>query len=175
MRRVGVSEVPDQCALRPLLRGADFHDAYRFPVADPGLPALGVFMAVMAGCPPWVERLMWARNRIARAAGLKDLGAIGAVDPAVPAGAYRPGDRVGIFTVVDNRPEEAVLGDRDSHLDVWLSVCRLPPGDGGHWAAVTTVVRTKNGLGRLYMRAVGPLHGLIVPASLRAYVARFAS
>ena len=100
------------------------------------------------------------------------MGALGDIDPAKPPNSYRPGDRIGIFTLVDNQEDEVVVCDRDRHLDVWLSVRKLPSDSDGHWAAVTTVVRTKNRLGRLYMLVVKPMHKLIVPASLRSYLAR---
>lgn len=172
MHRVQLSDVPVDCALYPRLSTADFHDSYRFPLSDPKLSALEILIAVMAGGPAWIERMMWLRNRAARMLGLKDLGAIGAIDPAKPPASYRPGDRIGIFTLVDNQDAEVVVSDRDRHLDVWLSIRKLPPDGDRHWAAVTTVVRTKNRLGRAYMLVVKPMHRMIVPASLRSYLAR---
>ncbi|KAA0595809.1 hypothetical protein J2848_002988 [Azospirillum lipoferum] len=172
MHRIELSEVPAGCALYPRLPTADFHDCYRFPVPDPGLSALELLIDVLAASPAWIEGMMWLRNKAVRLIGLKDLGALGAVDPAKPIGSYRPGDRIGIFTLVESREDEAVVCDRDRHLDVWLSVRKLPSDGNGHWAAVTTVVRTKNRLGRTYMLVVKPMHRMIVPASLRSYLAR---
>ena len=172
MHQVELSDVPMHSALRPLLEGADFCDSYRFPLSDPHMPALGIILAVMGESPAWIDGLMWIRNKTVRMVGLKDLGALGAFDPLKPASAYRSGDRVGIFSVQENRESEAIVGDKDKHLDVWLSVCKLPPDGNGHWAVLTTVVKTKNTLGRFYMRVVKPFHRLIAPTSLKAYVAR---
>lgn len=172
MHQVELSEVPMHSALRPLLDGADFHDTYRFPLSDPNLPALGIFLAAMAESPAWIDGLMWIRNKMVRMVGLKDLGGLGSFDPRKPVNSYRPGDRVGIFSVQENRESEVILGDKDKHLDVWLSVCKLPPDGNGQWAALTTVVKTKNALGRLYMRVVKPFHRLIAPTVLETYVAR---
>ncbi|CAO3363230.1 DUF2867 domain-containing protein [Azospirillum palustre] len=172
MHRIELSDVPADCALYRQLPAADFHDSYRFPVPDPGLSALELLIQVLAASPPWIERMMWLRNKAVRLLGLKDLGALGAVDPAKPAGSYRPGDRIGIFTLVENREDEVVVCDRDRHLDVWLSVRKLPPDGDRQQAAVTTVVRTKNRLGKAYMLVVKPMHRMIVPASLRSYLAR---
>ncbi|MBY6264998.1 DUF2867 domain-containing protein [Azospirillum sp. 412522] len=165
-------DVPADGALYPRLSTADFHDCYRFPLSDSGLSALELLIAVLAASPAWIEGMMWLRNKAVRMIGLKDLGALGAVDPAKPPASYRPGDRVGIFSLVDIREDEVVVCDSDRHLDVWLSVRKLPPDGDRHWAAVTTVVRTKNRLGRAYMLAVKPMHRMIVPASLRSYLAR---
>ena len=92
-----------------------------------------------------------------------DAWAIDAADPD-----YRPGDRVGIFTLIENTPDEVMLGDSDKHLEVVLSVhCARPTGQPVR-VTVTTVVHTKNRLGRLYMLPVKPMHRLISPAVLRA-------
>ena len=102
-----------------------------------------------------------------RFVGLKDLGGLGELSPSKPASAYVPGDRVGIFTLISNSPNEALLGDRDKHLDVVLSVYKHPSDQGGVQSiSVTTVVHTHNLLGRIYMLPVTPLHRLIAPAVL---------
>ncbi len=110
---------------------------------------------------------MALRNKIVRLVGLKDLGGLGELNPSKPASAYAPGDRVGIFTLISNSPNEALLGDRDKHLDVVLSVYKHPLGQGGvQSVSVTTVVHIHNLLGRIYMLPVTPLHKLIAPAVL---------
>ncbi|PWC54887.1 DUF2867 domain-containing protein [Azospirillum sp. TSO22-1] len=174
MPRVEPSEIPAHAAIRRHLAGADFHDAYRFPVSDPGLSALDIFRCTMNRPPAWIDRLMWLRNKLVRLAGLKDLGALAAVTPEKAAADYRPGDRLGIFTVQDITEPEIIVGDQDRHLDVWLSVCKLPDDGTGQWAVITTVVRTKNALGRFYMLVVKPFHRAIAPAMLKAYVSRTA-
>lgn len=175
MKRAELTTVPAHSALLPLLDGADFHDAYRFPVSGPdGQPPLGVFMAAMAAAPAWVDRLMWLRNRIVERLGLKDLGLLGGFRPSKPLSDYGPGDRVGIFTIQEIRGGEIIVGDKDRHLDVWLSLCLMPADGDGRCAVLTTVVRNRNALGRVYMLVVKPLHRIIAPAVLNAYLARSA-
>lgn len=150
------------------LDGADFHDAWSIDAADPSLSALAQFLTSVRATPRWVDACMNLRNRVVQLVGLKDLGALARVDPAKPDTAYRPGDRVGIFTLFENTPDEVLLGDRDKHLDVVLSVhCERRP-DRPVRVTVTTVVHTKNRLGRLYMLPVKPMHKLIAPSVLRA-------
>lgn len=148
--------------------GSDFHDAWAVPAGDPGLPALGQFLKAASATPRWVEACMALRNAAVRAVGLKDLGALGGIDAARPAADYRPGDRVGIFTLFENHPGEALLGDRDRHLDVTLSVHRHELEAGRVQVTITTVVKVHNRLGRLYMLPVRPMHRLITPAVLAA-------
>jgi hypothetical protein len=150
------------------LEGANFHDAWAIDAADPSLSALGQFLKSARATPRWVDACMRLRNRAVQLVGLKDLGGLSEINPARPDADYRPGERVGIFTLFENTPDEVLLGDRDKHLDVVVSVhCARPPGQPVR-VTVTTVVHTKNLLGRLYMLPVKPMHKLIAPSVLRA-------
>ena len=84
-----------------------------------------------------------------------------------PVSPHRPGDRVGIFTVMAANDDEVLLGDSDKHLDVVLSLCKQSTSaTRGTTLAVTTVVHVHNLLGRRYMIPVAPLHRRIAPAVL---------
>jgi Protein of unknown function (DUF2867) len=149
------------------LAGADFHDAWAIDAADPQLSALRQFLKAAQATPRWVDACMSLRNRLVHLVGLKNLGGLSEINPARPDADYHPGDRIGIFTLFENTPDEVLMGDRDKHLDVVLSVhCARPPGQPVR-VTVTTVVHTKNWLGRLYMIPVKPMHKLISPSVLR--------
>lgn len=161
-------EPPAGSRIADRLAGADFFDAWSIDAADPSLSALGQFLKAVQTTPRWVETCMNLRNRAVQLVGLKDLGELSEINPAKPPADYRPGDRVGIFTLFENTPDEVLMGDRDKHLDVVLSVhCARPAGQPVR-VTVTTVVHTKNWLGRLYMIPVKPMHKLISPSVLRA-------
>ena len=102
-----------------------------------------------------------------RIVGLKDLGTLSGVAADKSALDYQPGDRVGIFPVIENTFDEALIGDDDKHLKVVLSVHRQEhAGEGLVSITITTVVHVKNRLGSLYMLPVKPMHRLIAPAVL---------
>lgn len=165
--RAILSAVPPQSAINAWLAGAYFHDCYAIAVADSGRAALDYMLTALARTPPWINTLMALRNKTVRLVGLKDLGGMNELSPSKPASAYVPGDRVGIFTLISNSPNEALLGDRDQHLDVVLSVFKHPAGQAGvQLVSVTTVVHIHNLLGRIYMLPVTPLHRIIAPAVL---------
>jgi hypothetical protein len=165
--RAILSDVPPKSAINARLSGAYFHDSYVITVPDTTGIALSYFLTALANTPPWVNLLMALRNKIVRLVGLKDLGGLGELDTSKPASAYAPGDRVGIFTLISNSPNEALVGDRDKHLDVVLSVYKHPSSqDGVQSVSVTTVVHIHNLLGQIYMLPVTPLHRLIAPAVL---------
>ena len=168
-------QAPPHSAIAARLAGAHFHDAWSVVAADPGLSALGQFLRAAAATPGWVNVLMAMRNRAAAAIGLKNLGGLdrmgltGLMGYAKAEADYQPGDRVGIFTLIENTPQEVLLGDNDKHLEVVLSVHRaLPAASGETVVTVTTVVHIHNLLGRLYMLPVAPLHKIITPSVLQA-------
>jgi Protein of unknown function (DUF2867) len=150
------------------LAGADFYDAWAIDAAEPQLSALRQFVKAVQATPRWVDTCMNLRNRAVQLVGLKNLGELSEINPAKPDADYQSGDRVGIFTLFENTPDEVLMGDRDKHLNVVLSVhCARPHGQPVR-VTVTTVVHTKNRLGRLYMVPVKPMHKLISPSVLRA-------
>lgn len=159
--------VPRNSRIANRLAGASFYDAWRITSSQHDRSALEHFLAAAAKTPRWVNLAMTARNRIVQLAGLKNLGTLSAVDRARPLASYAPGDRVGIFTLFENSFDEVLLGDRDKHLDVVLSVHRRPLADqSAVEITLTTVVHVKNMLGRLYMLPVTPAHRRIAPAVL---------
>jgi hypothetical protein len=158
---------PKDSLIAALLEGANFHDAWCVESDSAELSALEHFIKAVKTTPRWVEACMTLRNRVVSLFGLKDLGKLAALSR--PAVAYQPGDRVGIFTLFENTFDEVLLGDKDKHLDVVLSVHRHPVPEANRvLVTVTTVVHVKNSLGRLYMLPVAPMHRIIVPAVVRA-------
>jgi hypothetical protein len=154
--------VPSESVIYTRLKNAYFYDCYMQEIPTNSASALELYLRVVATTPAWINALMALRNRVVRFVGLKNLGHLGDFDKNKPACDYRLGDRVGIFSILYLSAEEIILGDSDKHLNVEVSVCKLPDK-----VAVSTVVHTHNALGRLYMLFVTPLHKRIVPASMR--------
>lgn len=163
--KVQLTPLPTPSYIASALPGADFADCYQFADPDPQGSALETYLALVARTPFWMNALMAMRNRIVAWVGLKHLGSMGPTDVVKPASAYRPGDRVGIFSLHRCEPHEVVMGDDDKHLRVQLSLCKHEVR-GQAVVSVSTVVHIHNGLGRVYMRVVGPVHRLIVPRML---------
>lgn len=163
------TQAPADSRIAARLPGAHFRDAWCIQTPHTGQPALGYFLAAVARTPGWIEACMRARNRVGQWVGLKDLGTLSQIDPQRLASAYQSGDRVGVFTVLENHADEALIGDSDKHLQVVLSIHQAPV-DGSHGQLVavtlTTVVHVKNVLGHLYMLPVAPMHRRIAPAVL---------
>jgi len=108
---------------------------------------------------------MNARNKIVAQFGLKDMGALSAIDQKKPAHAYRIGDQIGIFKLLELHEHEVILGETDTHLDVKISVVKQNQL-GSTSVFVSTVVHVHNTMGRLYMFFVTPAHRVIAPATI---------
>lgn len=163
------SAAPAQSEIEWRLKGAYFHDAWAMPAAEPSLHALGQFLRVAKMTPLWIERLMAIRNQAVSTVGLKNLGGLSQIDTTKPESEYVSGDRVGIFTLISKSANEVLLGDKDKHLNVVVSVHKkADEGTGAAIVTVTTVVHVKNWLGRLYMVPVAPAHRVVARAMVRA-------
>jgi hypothetical protein len=159
--------IPADSLIAPHAAQAGFRHCRAIDLADDGQPAMAHFLRLMASMPGWIDELMVLRNRLVGLLGLKNLGRLTAIDPARAPDSYQPGERVGIFTLISNSANEVLLVDRDHHLDVHIALMRRPTAPGRCEVLVSTVVRTHNWLGRLYMLPVAPFHRLIAPIALR--------
>ena len=161
------TEVPENSRIAANLAGAYFFDSWSVTSDAQDLSALEYFISVARKTPGWVDMCMTVRNHLGRFAGLKDLGTFSAVSASKAAKEYKSGDRVGIFTVFENTFDEALIGDKDKHLDVVLSIhCKALSDKKRLAITITTVVHVKNLLGRIYMLPVKPMHRFIAPAML---------
>ncbi|MEO6920746.1 MAG: DUF2867 domain-containing protein [Collimonas sp.] len=146
--------VAPEAGCRALLPGHDFVDAYQVVVHFPGLEARPAADAIIKHPPGWIKQLMATRNGVVRLFRLKTV-EIGVDDP-------RSSQRtVGGFPLVAQSPQEVVLGFDDKHLDFRISVTVLQ-GPAATQVTVSTVVKTNNLLGRVYLAAVMPFHRVIV-------------
>jgi hypothetical protein len=163
------TQAPAGSEIKRLVVGSYFHDAWSINAAEPNLDPLGQFLRVAKSTPGWIDAAMNLRNRIVAMFGLKNLGGLADVHDSKTAAEYKPGDRVGIFTLISQSDNEVLLGDSDKHLDVVVSVHRQQSAQSAKAVVtVTMVVKVHNWLGRLYMVPVRPAHRIIAQAMVRA-------
>ncbi|MFM9849597.1 MAG: DUF2867 domain-containing protein [Hyphomicrobiaceae bacterium] len=75
-------------------------------------------------------------------------------------------DAVGFFPVISQSPDRLIAGFDDKHLDFRVVVDVAPAGTARR-VTTTTLVRSHNLPGRLYLAVVLPFHRIIVPAMMR--------
>ena len=151
-----VEEITPDVDRNAVLPGAQFADAYRAAVADPGLDARKAAEKMFAQGPRWVDALVAMRNALVGPFGLKTSGA----------GEPAPGGIIGLFPVLTEAPERMVLGFNDRHLDFRVVVDAAPLPETRQ-VTITTLVRTHNRFGRVYLASILPFHRMIARVLLR--------
>lgn len=162
---VKATKIPPDSEVHRYLAGAHLYDAFEVPIDDDGRSALQIYIDLMAQTPTWINGMLEARDKLVAVFGLKDLGHLDNIDPSRPVDSYRPGDRIGIFSILSISDREVVLVEQDKHLDAKVSLCKAFDGRGGV-VVFSTVIHVRNLLGRAYLLFVWPLHKLIVPSLL---------
>jgi Protein of unknown function (DUF2867) len=153
MKSVEVT-VPDAPGILP---GAQFADAYALDISGQSLSARAAVQLAFSDAPGWITNLLRLRNIVVAPFGLK--AGEKAKKPFV--------EKAGIFPVLDETPNRVVLGLDDRHLDFRLLVDVKDGSDGMQTVTASTLVRTHNAFGRIYLAIVKPFHRIIVPAMLR--------
>jgi len=141
--------VPD-VETQALLPGAQFADAFRMALPAGRLDAATVARRMIEQMPRWISRLLRLRSLMVAPFGLKH--------PATaPAGSP---DRIGIFPILTEAPDRIVLGLDDKHLDFRL-VVDVTEVEGRPSVTASTIVKTHNRLGRVYLATIMPFHRII--------------
>jgi hypothetical protein len=159
-----VLEIAPQVDAAPLLSGAQFIDAFRIDMAGQTIDARFAAERMLSKSARWIETLMNLRNLIVAPFGLKT------------SGHYEspPREAIGLFPILTQTPDRLVAGFNDKHLDFRfvVDVAASEAGSAsGQQVTATTLVRTHNLFGRIYLAVIMPFHRLIVPAMLRKIVA----
>ena len=139
-----------------LLAGAQFIDAFSVTIDGTGLDARTAANRMFGHLPGWVKGLLALRDLIVRPFGLTTTKQARQIS----------GDRIGMFPVLSETPQQIVAGFDDSHLDFRAIIDVVTAGHGQRVTA-TTVVLTHNLFGRTYLMIIAPFHRVIVRSAMR--------
>ena len=145
-----------------ILPGAQFGDAYQMTVEGLNLDPQEAARRAVYGAPTWINALLKIRTVLVKPFGLKP--------GANPAREMATVDNIGMFPILERKPDRLVLGMNDKHLDFRLLVDVKEMGGGQQSVTASTVVKTHNALGKFYLAIVKPFHRIIVPAMLAKIV-----
>lgn len=162
-------EIPSNSMLQNSLSSAYFFDCYAIDLPFDTRSPFELYLDMIARVPRWIDYLMVLRNKIVARMGLKDVGVLGHNSSSKASAEYCIGEQIGIFKLLENRADEAVLGETDKHLDVHISVIKQVH-NARMTVSVSTVVHVHNWLGRVYMLFVAPAHRLIAPTTVTQLV-----
>jgi hypothetical protein len=146
----------------PLLVGAGFADAYCLIVEAPALDAAAAARRVFSRNPRWISALLALRNRLGALIGLKGTEDAGSGENM----SSEKIRRIGFFPVVSQTADRIVMGFDDWHLDFRVVVDVLALGGDRRQVTATTLVRTHNWVGRVYLALIMPFHRIIVRTML---------
>ena len=159
-------ELPPHTAIEREMRDhASYTDAYRVPLRSAEASVIDLFFAVFGHHPPWLKAILLGRHRIGAWFGLDGAAAADILRPTRQ-GAYRAGDTIGPWPIHSCTDDELVAGRDNKHLDFRLSILKDTSG-AQPCAVVSTVCRTHNRFGRIYLMAVVPFHRWGVKRLLR--------
>lgn len=143
--------------LRPThlaIDGFTFGDTFVREITDT-FTAQEIAMRALNKSPQWVDRLMTIRNQIVSPFGLKH--------------GFDDFDKnhefIGMFPIEYKSENLVVLGFDDKHLDFRIYI-ETETIEAGMRVFATTLVKTKNFLGRAYLFTIMPFHKLIVKNAL---------
>lgn len=150
------SAFPAASALPGHLGAVSFTDSYSVDLEQPRMTIQSLYLAIFAHHPWWAKALLLLRTRIVSIFGIggptsRQMANIEIKD------AYAVGEKIGLFTLVAQTEDEIIAGGDDKHLDFRVSVLRLR-GDPADRVVVTTVVKTHNLFGRIYLAIILPFH-----------------
>lgn len=151
----GIHDFEPDSSMKALLPGAQFGDCFGITVDD-AINARQAAERMFLRQPGWISALMKLRNIMVTPFGLKR--------PTHRKALTK--DSIGPFPLISETPQRLVAGFDDRHLDFRI-VVDVSGGVPGQQVSATTLVKTNNLLGRIYLTIIMPFHRLIVPAMLR--------
>ena len=145
-----VREITPDVEAGTVLAGAQFIDAFRVEIGKAAVNAREACTRMVLNGPRWVDALVRLRNVLVTPFGLKTSGE----------GAPAPGGLIGLFPVLSETPERLIAGFDDSHLDFRI-VVDVAGNAASRQVTLTTLVKTNNLLGRIYLALITPFHKLV--------------
>lgn len=150
-RLYSLSVIPSESAIAEGFGHVDYFDVYQ--IKQTTTKSAEVLSREIMKMPKWVDLLMKLRNTIVGVLGLKtDL---------------KGQETETIFTLIENRKNEIIMGEDDAHLNFRASV--LNNAIEGT-VSLITVVHFNNKWGRFYFFPVKPFHKVILKSLLRRYL-----
>jgi hypothetical protein len=155
--RVEPCALPANTALhREFVEGAFFTDSYRVALKNGDASPVDIFFAIFGHHPAWLKAVLLARHRVGSWLGLEAASTAEIMNPARNA-SCRIGEKIGPWPIYFLGEAELVAGRDNKHLDFRVSVLKQGLGQSAH-AVVSTVCRTHNRFGRVYLLLIAPFH-----------------
>lgn len=146
----------DSMLSRQTIDHAYFRDSYRMAINLRELDIAGIFFAIFAHHPMWMNFLLIIRNEVASLADL-DTSTAAEVLPVEIRQHYTAGEKIGVWTIFALSENEIIAGRDNKHMDFRLSVLKSPDGDKVS-VIVSTICTTHNRCGKIQLFFIVPVH-----------------
>ncbi|MEP3246672.1 MAG: DUF2867 domain-containing protein [Sneathiella sp.] len=163
-----IYDAPKGCLLAANYGQVSYQDCYVEELPSDGFDGpVDLFLKMMHPMPWWVRSLMRVRNFIVRFFGLKTGSGMDEIDlnPAH----YHVGSHIDFFKITNLSEHEVVVSADDRHLTSSFSLLICEEGAQKR-IYMTSIVRTQEKLGDVYMFVIAPFHRLIVSYLLKRLV-----
>lgn len=162
MRRAVRCDLPATSALLEHLPRVDHIDGFAIASTREDLNMVQLYAALWGHLPEAFRHLLVLRSALVKPLGIagvsyRDL--TGAIDTSKP---YRPGDKIGRWTLCAQRDDELIVGADDKHLDFRVSLL----SERGKRVVISTGIMTHNTFGKAYLASILPFHRFGVAALL---------
>lgn len=138
-----------------MVRDAYFWDSYATPIRSADLGVINAFVAIFGYQPLLLKVALIVRNWLARLAGL-NAPSTSQIARFERKAEYSAGDTIGPWPIFVLTDDELIAGRDNSHLDFRLSILRVHRPEES--LVVSTVCKTHNLSGKLYLYFVEPFH-----------------
>lgn len=116
--------------------------------------------------PTWVRGMMKLRDKLRTFVGLKTIERqTTSSDPN--SSTFQPGEKFGLFQIIDRNANEVIMGADDKHLNFRVSIFLENNSGLQHKVSISTIVVLHNTLGRGHMKLVAPFHRIVVPGMMK--------
>jgi hypothetical protein len=150
--------LPAASALRAHLSRFDSLDSFEIVTRKPDLGMVEIYAALLDHLPAAFKQLLVLRSLLVKPFGIAGVGYRDLTIPIDTARAYATGEKIGRWTIYDQRPQEIISGSDDKHLDFRVSVLREPRPTGDARVVLSTGVMTHNAFGRFYLATILAFH-----------------
>ncbi len=165
MAKIYKSKIPAVSVLNGVFPRIDYQDCYAMDVYRNDIELNDVVRCFFTTAPAWVVKLMKLRDNLGKMVGLKTNNALekSSSDPNISS--FKPGEKFGLFQILERNENEVIMGTDDKHLNFRVSIFLSDQGPAKK-ISISTIVVLHNSFGRAYMKMVTPFHKMVVPGMM---------
>ena len=162
-------DMPATCAFRRERDGFYHWDSFEVPLNRADLGITQIYLGIFTYPPAWIKWMLVLRTKIVSLFGIGGP-TLARIKGTVRKDKYAIGEKIGLFTLYEQREDEIIAGGDDKRLDFRVSLQKLTDARVTR-VVLTTVITTHNFFGKFYLFVILPFHRLGVKSLMSNAVA----